>query len=450
MRSRKAKVLHEAGGLPLVEHVVRAALKFTRPELITVVVGHQADVVEAELQRYGLTFALQQSPRGTGHALSCARHLAGSATLTLVLYGDTPLLTEATLDRLISQQRASDAAGTVVTTFVDNPTGYGRIVQEADGGVRRIVEQKAGTAEELAIKEINSGIYCFRSADLWRELPVLPPNPASGEIYLTDLIEVFSQSGRRVARFVMEDASELLGINNRLELAQADAILRQRKVEALMLAGVTIEKPETVTIDPDVQIGQDTIVGPHAVILGNTRIGDSCHIGASTVISNATLADGVIVKPFTSVDDSILGEGTDVGPFARLRNKNRLGANVHIGNFVELKNAQLSDGVKAGHLTYLGDAEVGAKTNVGAGSITCNYDGISKHRTKIGESVFIGSNSILVAPIQIGDGAFTAAGSVLTEDIPADALGVGRARQENRDGWAKLRRAKMAQLAAKK
>lgn len=441
MRSKKAKVLHEAGGLPILEHVIRAARKLTTPDHITVVVGHQADRVKDAMQHHGVRFALQAEQLGTGHALRCARDEGNpGAAYTVVLYGDTPLLTARTIENLVNQQRTSDAVATLITTILPDPTGYGRILRAGDGSVRAIVEQKAASPEQLLIQEINSGIYCFRSAELWRELTKLKPNPASGEIYLTDLVETFSSQGLRVARYLLEDPQELAGINHRVQLAEADALLRRRKVEELMLSGVTIEKPETVTIDPDVVIGQDTIIGPHTLLLGRTVIGEDCRVGASCLIENATLEDRVTIKPFTMIQDSVFRRGSDAGPFARLRQNNDVGEGAHIGNFVELKNATLGAGVKAGHLTYLGDASLGPKTNVGAGTITCNYDGVNKHRTNIGEGVFIGSNSTLVAPITLHDGSYTAAGSTVTHDAPADSLVVGRARQEIKHEWAKRRR----------
>lgn len=444
MKSKKAKVLHEAGGLTIVEHVIRAATHLAPPENITLVVGHQAERVQAAMQHYGVRFALQSEQKGTGHALLCAGAEGKQHGHTIVLYGDTPLLTIRTLDNLLNQQRTSDAAGTVITTVVDDPTGYGRIVLGADESVRAIVEQKAASPEQLQIREINSGIYCFKSSELWPELERLQPNPASGEVYLTDLVEAFGKRGLRTARYLLADSSELLGINNRVELAQADRILRARKCEQLMLAGVTIESPETVVIDPDVEVGQDTVIGPYVHLLGKTRVGAECHVAGSAVLKNALLHDHVVVNAFSHVDSCELRKGAHIGPFARLRNHSVLDEDAHVGNFVELKNARLAEGVKAGHLTYLGDCTVGARTNVGAGTITCNYDGFAKHQTTIGANVFVGSNSTLVAPVTLGDGAITAAGSVITQEVPADALAFGRAKQENKEGRAKERRERMA------
>jgi bifunctional UDP-N-acetylglucosamine pyrophosphorylase / glucosamine-1-phosphate N-acetyltransferase len=442
MKSSKSKVLHEAGGLPIVEHVIRAARQFTAAENITVVVGHQAERVEAAMSKHGVKFALQAEQKGTGHALLCAKEHRLTDGFTVVLYGDTPLLTAGTLSNLMQHHRKLKAAGTVMTTVVENPTGYGRIVVGNDGAVVAIVEQKAASAEQLQIQEINSGIYCFDTALLWPELEKLQPNKASGEVYLTDLIEAFTHQGKRFERFVLDDDRELLGINNRLELSQADTILRRRKVDELMLAGVTIELPNTVVIDPDVEVGADTVLGASTHLLGSTKIGANCEIGPSAYVADSEIGDQVKILPFTSVTQSKVLAEAHVGPFARLRTKNEVGVGAHVGNFVELKNAKLAAGVKAGHLTYLGDCTIGEATNIGAGSITCNYDGFAKHQTTIGSHVFVGSNSTLVAPLTLGDGSFTAAGSVITEDLAGGALGLGRARQTNKDGWADQYRAK--------
>jgi bifunctional UDP-N-acetylglucosamine pyrophosphorylase/glucosamine-1-phosphate N-acetyltransferase len=442
MRSKRAKVLHRAGGLALVEQVVAAARALAPYGRIVVVTGHQAELVEALLQPLGVGFARQQSQNGTGHALASCREAVPHDGLLTVLYGDTPLLTAATLERLRDAQTDSEAAATLITTTLEDPTGYGRILLNDGGDVTAIVEEKACTPEQKKIKLINSGIYCFQSELLWKHIGEIEPNPASGELYLTDMAQILALHDYRVRPMQVDDATELLGINTRVELAAADRILRGRKNEELMLAGVTIERPETVTIDRRVEIGTDTIVEPFARLLGATNIGEDCRIGAGSILENAIVGDRVVVAPYTLISDSRVESAAQVGPFARLRMDAHVGHNARIGNFVELKKTHLGDGAKSQHLAYLGDSEIGARTNIGAGTITCNYDGEKKHRTTIGAGAFIGSNSTLVAPIEIGDGSYIGAGSVITDAVPADALALGRGRQVVKPGWAKKRKEK--------
>ena len=443
MKSRKAKVLHRAGGRPLVEHVVRAALEVTEPENITAVVGHQAKEVSAAVASYGIQFAHQTEQRGTGHAVMSARNnLAGRAELLVVLYGDCPLLSADTLKELVRRQSGSDCAATLITTELDDPTGYGRIITDASGRLEAIVEQKAATAGQLAIRQVNSGIYCFRSGLLWKHLEEIGTGNPAGEYYLTDMVEIFRRAGHSVNTYKMEDPAQLLGINHRAELAEVDRVFRQRKVRQLMLEGVTIERPETVTIDDQVRIGMDTVVSPFAQILGDTTIGEDCRVGAASIISGSKIAGGVEVGAFTIVNDSQVDAGATVGPYARLRFQNHVAEGAAVGNFVELKKTQLGADTKAMHLAYLGDSVIDADVNVGAGTITCNYDGLKKHVTRINAGAFIGSNSTLVAPVEIGAGSYVAAGSVITKSVPPDALGLGRERQVNKEGWASRRREK--------
>ncbi|MGP0071317.1 MAG: bifunctional UDP-N-acetylglucosamine diphosphorylase/glucosamine-1-phosphate N-acetyltransferase GlmU [Bryobacteraceae bacterium] len=443
MRSKRAKVLHRAGGLSLIEHVVRAAGAIAPADHATVVVGHQADQVRALLAPSGVRFVDQTEQKGTGHALlACRPSLASETGLVVVLYGDCPLLSSATLAELVRRQSASQAAATLITTRLNDPTGYGRILFGENGEVLAIVEQKAATPAQLAIPFINSGIYCFRADLLWKHLAEIRPDNPAHEYYLTDIVEILGRAGHTVAAMELEDPGELLGINTRAELAAVDKIFRDKKVQELMLEGVTIEKPETVTIDSCVRIGEDSIVGPFAQILGRTEIGEDCRIGACSIVENSTLDTGVEIAPFTSVADSHIESGAHVGPFARLRQGNRVGQNAHIGNFVELKNTRFGTGAKANHLAYLGDSEIGNRTNIGAGTITCNYDGVNKHVTQIGNDTFVGSNSTLVAPLKIGDGSYIGAGSVITDPVPAEALALGRARQVVKEGWAAKRKKK--------
>jgi bifunctional UDP-N-acetylglucosamine pyrophosphorylase/glucosamine-1-phosphate N-acetyltransferase len=443
MRSKRAKVLHRAGGLTLIEHVVHVAGSITPASSITVVVGHQAQEVRALLAPAPVHFVDQTEQKGTGHALlACRESLASESGFVVVLYGDCPLLSPATLTELVGRQRESNSAATVITTRLDDPTGYGRIIFGENGVVAAIVEHNAATPAQLAIPFINSGIYCFRADLLWKYLPEIQPHNPVREYYLTDIVEILGRSGHTVASMEVENSAELLGINTRLELAAVDKIFRDRKVRELMLAGVTIEKPETVTVDSCVRMGEDSIVGPFAQILGRTEIGEDCRIGACSIVENSTLASHVEIAPFTSVVDSQIEAGAMVGPFARLRPGNRVGPGARIGNFVELKNTRLGAGSKANHLAYLGDSEIGERTNIGAGTITCNYDGALKHKTQIGQEAFIGSNSTLVAPLEIGDGSYIGAGSVITHAVPPEALAVGRSRQVNKEGWAARRKKK--------
>jgi bifunctional UDP-N-acetylglucosamine pyrophosphorylase/glucosamine-1-phosphate N-acetyltransferase len=441
MRSKHAKVLQRAGGLALIEHVVRAARKVAGPDRIVVVTGHQAAPVEAAVAGHGVKFVRQTEQKGTGHALACCRDtLAGHDGLLLVLYGDVPLLAASTIAQLRDTQAASSAAATVITTTVDDPTGYGRVLVDTSGNVTAIVEHRVCTEEQRALRVINSGIYCFRADLLWRHIGSIQPNPVSGEYYLTDMPAILAAHGHRMRAMHVAESRELLGINTRIELAEADQALRRRKCRELMLAGVTIEQPDTVTIDTDAQVGADTVIEAHARLLGATGIGEDCRIGAGAVLEDMQVENGAIVFPYSVLAKSRIREGAQVGPFARMRPGSDVGPAAHVGNFIELKNTKVGAGAKAPHVGYLGDSEIGPKTNVGAGTIICNYDGHAKHKTHIGQGVFVGSNSTLVAPVEIGDDSYIAAGSVITEQVPADALALGRSRQVVKPEWAKKRR----------
>lgn len=440
MKSKRAKVLHRAGGLSLVEHVVNAALGVTTPDRIVVVIGHQADAVRGALEHTGVRFVQQTEQKGTGHALMMCRDAAPHDGLLLVGYGDTPLLSAATFDRLARLQASSPKAATLITTRLPDPTGYGRVILDDSGDVAAIVEQKAATPEQLSIQLINSGIYCFRSDLLWNYIDQIEPNNPAHEYYLTDMAEILGRAGFKVGNLEIDDASELLGINTRVELAEVDRILRERKVRELMLSGVTIEKPETVTIDAQVQVGRDTVIEPFVRLTGGTEIGEDCVVGSCSVISDSTLGDGARIEPFTHIAGSHIGPGADVGPFARLRMNAHLEPGVHIGNFVELKKTRMGAGAKASHLAYLGDSTLGERVNIGAGTITCNYDGVKKHPTTIGDNAFVGSNSTLVAPVEVGEGAYVGAGSVITEAVPAGSLALGRGRQVIKEGWVERRK----------
>ena len=445
MKSHKAKVLHRAGGKTLVEHAVDTALALTRAERVFVVVGHQSERVRAVIATPGIGFIEQTEQLGTGHALLAGRdvlsHLDG---YLVIVYGDGPLLRAATVRRLIETLDASEAAGALLSADMPDPTGYGRVMRGASDRVTAIVEQKAATPQQLAIREANMGIYCYRAELFWRHVSEMRPDNPAHEYYLTDMVEIVNRAGHYVTAVKIDDPRECLGINDRVELAEADRLLRERKLRELMLAGVTIEKPETVTIDGGVEIGIDTVVEPFTCILGATIIGENCRIGASSIIEDSTIGDGVTIGPLTVVTSARLERGAQAGPFSRLRPGTYVGEGAHVGNFVELKKTRLGAGAKANHLAYLGDADIGPGANIGAGTITCNYDGAHKHPTRIGGGAFVGSNSTLVAPVEIGDGAYLAAGSVITEPVPADSLAVGRARQVIKEGWAKKRRARSA------
>jgi len=441
MKSRQAKVLHRAGGKTLVEHVVGTALAVAPAERIFVVVGHQADQVRQAVTTHGIGFIEQVDQRGTGHAVMVGREqLAGLGGYLMVLYGDSPLLRAETLEKLVASQASSGAAATLLTAEMADATGYGRVIRDIRGRVAQIVEQRVATPEQLAIREANMGIYCFRADLFWNHVDELVPNNPSQELYLTDMAAILTGAGYKVKALRIDDAREALGINDRVELAEVDRLLRDRKLRELMLAGVTIEKPETVTIDADVRIGIDTIIEPFARIMGKTTIGENCRIGACSIVRDSELADAVEINPFTVITNSRLEQGVQAGPFARLRPGNHVEAGAHIGNFVELKKTHMGAGAKANHLAYLGDSDIGGKSNIGAGTITCNYDGVAKYPTTIGEGAFVGSNSTLVAPLEIGAGSYIGAGSVVTKPVPPDALAVGRAHQVVKDGWAKKRR----------
>ena len=441
MRSKRAKVLHEAGGQALVAHAVDAALAVAPAHRIFVVVGHQAEEVRRVLASRGVGFIDQREQHGTAHALLCGEEqLASLPGQLAVFYGDCPLIRGETLGNLIERQQNSSAGGTMITTRLENPHGYGRIVRDAEGNVQAIVEQKAGSPEQLAIREINAGVYAFRADLFWKHIHSIRPDNPAKEYYLTDMIGLLIGAGHTFAAIENPDPGELLGINNRVELAAVDRIFRDRKTHALMQAGVTIEKPETVTIDAQVQVGIDTVIGPFAQLLGSTRVGEDCRVGACSIVRDSEIADGVDIGPFTMIGTSRVGNGAHIGPYARLRLDNDVDEGAHVGNFVELKHTRMGAHAKANHLAYLGDAVVGSRSNIGAGTITCNYDGVHKHPTTIGERAFIGSNSTLVAPLEVGAGAYVAAASVITHAVPPDALAVGRSRQTVKEGWARKRR----------
>ncbi len=362
----------------------------------------------------------------------------------LILNGDGPLLKPATLEALLALHAEKKAGGAIVTTETQDPTGYGRIVADDRGNVAAIVEHKNATQEQREIREINPGVYCFDAGTFWQYLAALKPNSLTGEYYITDMVSILRGHGHPIARLLVADETELLGINTRVELAFADRILRARKAQELMLSGVTLESPETITIDVDVAIEPDTVVEANVQLRGETRIGANCRIGTGSVLRDCTISSNVTVLPYVVAENATIGSGAFVGPFSRMRMQAVAEEDSHVGNFVELKKTRLGRGAKANHLAYLGDSVIGAKSNIGAGTITCNYDGKNKHQTEIGAGVFVGSNSTLVAPVKLSDGSYIAAGSVITKSVDSDALAIGRAHQIEKQGWAKRRREKQS------
>jgi bifunctional UDP-N-acetylglucosamine pyrophosphorylase/glucosamine-1-phosphate N-acetyltransferase len=429
MKSNRAKVLHEMGGAPLIAYVVRAA-QALEPRSIIVIVGHQAEEVErAALAEVGelASFVVQEKQRGTGDAVESARSLLeNSDSLVLVLSGDVPMIRVETLQRLIEHHNNTGAACSILSVRLENPTGYGRIVRDESGAFRKIVEQRDATEEERQVREINSGIYCFEAKELYRALRKVEPKNDQGEYYLTDVAEIILASGGGVSVFVINDPREVSGINTRAELAEFENLIRRSAIRRLMLeSGVTFIDPSHAYISAEAQIGRDTIIYPNVTIEAKTVIGEGCVIRAGARITNSRLGDNVTVKDHSIIVDSQIESNCSVGPFAHLRMNALLEEKATVGNFVEVKKSRLKRGAKAMHLTYLGDATIGERTNIGAGTVTCNYDGVNKHETIIEDDVKIGSDTMLVAPVRVGARSKTGAGSVVTRDVPPDSLVAG-------------------------
>jgi bifunctional UDP-N-acetylglucosamine pyrophosphorylase/glucosamine-1-phosphate N-acetyltransferase len=424
----------------MVEHVLRAASSVS-PATITLVVGHQADAVRSHLKELErVQFVLQAPQRGTAHAVQQVEpQLAGRTGTLLLLSGDVPLLSSRTLERLLETHRATGAAATVVTAVVERPYGYGRIVRTA-GDIARIVEERDVSPSERQIHEVNSGIYAFDLAPLFDALRAVALRNVQGEYYLTDLIAIYRRRKLPVETLTVDNPQEIRGVNSRTELAEVSAIVKQTKNEELMAAGVTIVDPATTYIDQHVEVGSDTVIHPGVVIEGHTRIGAACEIRAYVRISDSEIADRVTINNFCVLVGARVADGASVGPFAHLRPDTDVGRGANVGNFVELKKTSLGPGSKANHLSYLGDATIGANVNVGAGTITCNYDGQQKHQTVIEDDAFIGSDTQLIAPVHVGKGAYIGAGSSITDDVPPGALGIGRGRQANVGGWVKRKK----------
>ena len=444
LKSRRPKVLHEIGGKPLLAHVIAAATKVVAAADIYVVIGHEAEQVRTAMAATGVSFVEQAEQRGTGHAIQCAAaSIAGYENL-LVLSGDVPLIRPETIEQLWQFHEAQQAVMTILTAAPADPTGYGRIVRQSEdsGEVEAIVEQKALTLKQQSIGEINSGIYAFKTAPLLAHLGKLSDDNANREVILTDMAGMLRAAGGRVVAIQAAETAEVLGANTIADLVALDATLRAATASRLMAAGVTIFRPETCVIDAEVEVAADTVIEPFVQLLGRTRIGTDCLIRSYSVIENCTVGDKVLIRQSCILTDSSVAEGAKIGPFAHLRPGSEIGEDAHVGNFVETKKARLGKGAKANHLSYIGDAEVGEKTNIGAGVITCNYDGVHKHMTRIGKGVFVGSDSTLVAPVTIEDGAYIGAGSCITKDVPAGALAVARARQISKEGWVAAKQAR--------
>ena len=442
LKSRRPKVLHAIGGRPLLAHVIAAATQVVAPEHIYAVIGHEAERVREAVASTGVQFVEQKEQRGTGHAIQCARAAIQGYENVLVLSGDVPLIRAETIERVARFHREQQAAMTILTARPRNPFGYGRIVRKTPGGaeVEAIVEQKALAPGQEMIGEINSGIYAFRTAPLLAHRDQLTDANAHGEFYLTDMAGLLRAAGQRVVAIEAEDAGEILGANTIAEMMELDARMNAATAARLMAAGVTIFKPETCVIEAGVEVGADTVIEPYVQLRGRTRIGPECLIRSYSVIENCTLGEDVLVRQSCVLSGSAIAKGARIGPFMHMRPGSEIGENAHVGNFVETKKARLEKGAKVNHLSYIGDAEVGEGTNVGAGTITCNYDGVNKHLTRIGKGVFVGSDTTLVAPITVADGAYIGAGSCITKDVPADALAVARGRQVNKEGWVAARR----------
>ena len=444
LKSKRPKVLHEVGGKPLIRHVVDAARQIVPPEDVYVIVGHEAGLVKDSVAKLGVQFVEQTEQRGTGHAVQTARQATEGYENIIVLSGDVPLIRPETIRKVRDFHLEHRAAMTVLTAAPEELQGYGRVVRKSGNSdeVREIVEPKALTPELSKAKEINSGIYAFASTPLFTHIDSLGTKNAHGEFYLTDMAAILVAAGERVLALQAEDADEVLGANTIAEMMAIDGKLRLITARRLMAEGVTIFRPETTVIDAGVMVGADTVIEPFVQLLGETKVGKECRIRSYSVLEHATVGNQVLVRQGCIITQSRVDDGALLGPYAHLRPETEIGEGAHVGNFVETKKIHFGKGSKAGHLTYLGDAEIGEGVNVGAGVITCNYDGVTKRKTVIGDHVFVGSDSTLVAPLTIGNGAYIGAGSCITEDVPEDALALGRSRQTIKEGWSAARRNK--------
>jgi bifunctional UDP-N-acetylglucosamine pyrophosphorylase / glucosamine-1-phosphate N-acetyltransferase len=443
LKSQLPKVLHEVGGKPLLAHVIAAATSVVPPRDVVAIIGHEADRVRTAVAGTGVNFILQSEQRGTGHALMVARNALSAYDHVIVLSGDAPQITPQTIARLLNFHLDEQATMTLLSADLDHPTGYGRVLRKTSGSteVQAIVEEKSATPAQKRIREINAGFYAFSIPSLFSHIDKLSTANPHAEYYLTDMAEVLRKAKQRVVVYKTENPGEVLGANTRAELSFIDQQIRMRKCQQLMADGVTIFYPATCVIDNDVEIAPDTVIEPFVQILGKSRVGANCRIRSYSVIRDSEIADGVFIRPGCILDEARIGPNAVLGPYSHLRPGSDIGESAHVGNFVETKKIKLGKGSKANHLTYLGDSVIGAGVNIGAGTITCNYDGVNKHTTIIEDGVFVGSDSTLVAPVRVGKGAYVAAASCITEDVPEGALAIGRGRQIVKEGWAREKRA---------
>jgi bifunctional UDP-N-acetylglucosamine pyrophosphorylase/glucosamine-1-phosphate N-acetyltransferase len=443
LKSKHPKVLHEVGGKPLLAHVIAAATKVVPAPDVYAIVGHEADRVRQAVAATGINFILQAEQRGTGHALMVAREALASYDEVIVLSGDAPLISPQTVQRLHEFHSASHPAMTILTAQLSDPTGYGRVIRQSQkrAQVKAIVEEKSATPAERKIREINSGFYAFDAKVLFAHIDELSNRNPHGEFYLTDLAAILRKAKEQVMAVAASDPHEILGSNTRSEMVDIDQRMRMAKCRQLMAEGVTIFFPGTCVIDGEVEIGSDTTVEPFVQLLGKTRIGSDCRIRSYTVINNSVIGDRVLIRPACMLDEARVMNGAELGPYSRLRPGSEIGEGAHVGNFVETKKTRLGKGSKANHLSYLGDAKIGDGVNIGAGTITCNYDGEHKHTTVIEDGAFIGSDSTLVAPVKVGQGAYVGASSCITDDVPPDSLALSRSPQIVKEGWVKAKHA---------
>ena len=438
MKSKMPKVLHTVCGKPLSKWVIDAS-EAAGADKVCAVVGHKAETVKEVLGDV-CEFALQAEQKGTGHAVMQAIDvIKNSKGEVVILNGDTPLITAETINKAIEYHKNNGNQATVITAILDDATGYGRIVRDNDGSVLKIVEQKDASEEEKKINEVNSGMYVFDAQSLVYALDKITPNNAQGEYYLTDTLEILLSAGKKIGGYAISDNDEIRGINDRVQLNEAENIMQKRINEYHMRNGVTMRNPESVYIEDGVEIGNDTEICQNVTIKSGTKIGSDCVIGSGSMLDRAVIHDGVDVLSSVILESEV-DEGTHVGPFAYIRPNCHVGKEVKVGDFVELKNSNIDDGTKISHLTYIGDSDVGKRVNFGCGTVTCNYDGKKKYRTTIGDDCFVGCNTNFVSPINVGDGVYIAAGSTITEDIPENSLSIARARQVNKEGWKDKRK----------
>jgi bifunctional UDP-N-acetylglucosamine pyrophosphorylase/glucosamine-1-phosphate N-acetyltransferase len=443
LKSRLPKVLHEVGGKPLLEHVIRVAVRLVPASDVYVIVGHEAERVRATIAHPGVNFVLQAEQRGTGEALMVAEEALAGYDHVIVLSGDAPMISAETIAQLRAFHLAERAAMTLLSAELDQPTGYGRVLRKSarSSEVLAIVEEKSASPAQKKIREINSGFYVFDVNQLYANISGLSTDNAQREYYLTDMAAVLRKARRPVVAWKTEAPREVLGGNTRAELADIDEQMRLAKCRQLMADGVTIFYPATCVIDVDVEVEPDTVIEPYVQLLGQTKIGTNTRVRSFCVVRDSEIGDGVMVRSGSIMEGAQIESGAVIGPYSHLRPGSEIGEGAHVGNFVETKKIKLGKGSKANHLTYLGDAEIGAGVNIGAGTITCNYDGVHKHKTVIDDGVFIGSDTTLVAPVRVGKGAYVGAASCITEDVPDDALAIGRGRQVVKEGWARQKKA---------